>query len=897
MGSSMRFVVNTSHIFATSEAKVGGKAKNLFWMQRQGFNVPAFIVVTTEAFQHCLSQLMQRSYEDMMRELQSAPLATAQKIREAFLKNPLPQTISLALQPLLASLGKGYLAVRSSVVGEDSVEASFAGQMESYLFLKSTADIERAVMDCFASAFADRAIQYRLDRKLPIHAVAAAVVCQDMIESEVSGVLFTAHPNTGRRDQQLLSVAWGLGEGVVSGECNADEFIINWNGDRAEISDRRITVKDQAVRFKTTFGKGTELCPVPPAQQQIACMSDEDILKLGQAAHRMAILQGCPQDVEFALLGGTIYFLQTRPITKLPVETTGQSTVWDNSNIQESYCGVTTPLTYSFANRAYRNVYLNTAEIIGMHREDLADLETELRNLLGLIRGRVYYNINNWYKGISSLPGFAANKADMERMMGLQDPVDFIENRKPKGIEALGSNLKKIRTLIKLLGKFFKIRQLVAEFRSNFAEVYLKVDKSRLFLSNMSQLYQLSREVEMQLIMRWTTPIVNDFYVMMMNGKVFRKLSQLGFENPSLTLNNLLSGEEGIESTEPTKFLLGLCDLIRVDHELVRTFAEASNQELMVQIQIKFPKFYEKCCEYIELYGDRTMGELKLESITLRQDPAFMFACLKNYLANPKLSLSSLQRHEMDLRHSEEKRVFGAAKGWLARTLLKRDLERLRNAVKNRENMRLARTRMFGLFRCIYLEIGQQLAMHRQLEHGRDIFYLTVEEIEQLFEGRSVTTHLHGLVEIRKKEFAAHLDHELPHHFATFGSPYVGNSYEYQGQQKIASEGEALQGLGCYPGIVEGRVRLIFSPDEELSLQGQILCTVRTDPGWAPLFPSASGIIVERGSSLSHSAVVARELGIPAIVNIPGLTKILKDGDWIRMNGQTGLIERLDEPK
>jgi len=192
------------------------------------------------------------------------------------------------------------------------------------------------------------------------------------------------------------------------------------------------------------------------------------------------------------------------------------------------------------------------------------------------------------------------------------------------------------------------------------------------------------------------------------------------------------------------------------------------------------------------------------------------------------------------------------------------------------------------------MEIGKQLAFYGLLEEGRDIFYLTVEEIEAYMDGRSVQSRFKPLVATRKSEFQMYENMDLPHHFSTTGPVYHHNQYKYHKKVEVQENTDVLIGIGCYPGVVEQTVKLIFSPQDELNLNGQILCTVRTDPGWAPLFPTAGGIIVERGSTLSHSAVVARELGIPAIVNIPGLTKIIKNGERIRMDGTKGIIERLD---
>ena len=906
----MSLVLGRDDILGAGETRLGGKAKNLEWLLRFGFQVPPFFVISTAAFDVILREAIGAPADFSQAANLVELLASAAQIRARIKNATLPPSIQEEIRQQLKFLGKGsgFYAIRSSAVGEDGLDASFAGQMDSILFLKTEAQIFQAVLDCFASAFGDRVLQYRQERGLSLKDIRAAAICQVMIESDRSGVAFTAHPTSGSRREYLISVSWGLGEGIVSGLCNADEFTISTEPTLA-IATRTIVTKDQAVRFDQARGFGIKAEAVPAAQHEVACLSDQEVLALARVIGSIADAAGRPQDIEFGFAAGELFIFQTRPITSLPApaDSATDAVVWDNSNIQESYCGVTTPLTFSFASRAYRFVYQNTGELMGATAEDVARQEPVLRNLLGLIRGKVYYNINHWYLGLSYFPSFGNNKADMERMMGLQDPIDFIVDKNLHGWTKVVNHTQALIAILRLLGKFTRIKTHVNAFNANFQRVYHGVDRSKLYRMDLVQLFELTRRLESELTKKWTAPIINDFYVMMMNGSVHRQLQKLANHKAAtglipethLVLNNLLSGEEGIESTEPTKFLLRLCDEIRLKPELCRTIQEGKISELMAIVQVKFPDFFARCCTYIELYGDRTMGELKLESITLREDPSFLFTCLKNYLDNPKLTIATLQRNEHRLREEEEGRVFRAMKslplGRLQALRLRWDLKRLRASVKNRENMRLARTRAFGLCRSIYLEMGQQLALHKQLQEPRDIFYLTVEELELFFEGRAVGTNLKGLVALRKEEYQTYTQDDLPHHFKTQGSPYFGNAYAYKETQPLSDSATMLKGIGCYPGIVEAQIRLIFSPEEAGSVQGRILCTVRTDPGWAPLFPSASGILVERGSSLSHSAVVARELGIPAVVNVPGITKILRDGEWVRMNGQTGEIERLPD--
>lgn len=881
---------------------LGGKAANLAWMTREGFPVPRWWVVTTAAFKQLLSEnglsdwieqsLTGFNHSEDLTALE--PIAAA--IREKILAATIPQPLTQELKQSFGQLENVYFAVRSSVLGEDAQGASFAGQMDSYLFQRGLTAIEESLLQVCASAFNTRALQYRLTKGIALTDIRAAVIIQEMIEGEVSGVMFTANPLTGNRKQCLISAAWGVGEGIVAGICNTDEYTIGLYDSQFE---QKLADKDLAVVFNHEQGRGTLEIHVEDNKRHIACLTHNQIKQLRDIGKAIAEHRRFPQDIEWAYRQGQFYILQTRPVTHLPAPTqpTDRRVVFDNSNIQESYCGVTTPLTFSFANNAYRTVYEQTMRVMGAPEKQIQDHRDMLANLLGLVHGRIYYNINNWYRGLLLLPAFKTNKADMERMMGLTDPVDLVQDTQLTTGQKLRKLPQVLLALWRLLRGFKKMPFLVQQFRQMFDNVYHNIPRKELHTFTTGELVEKAHYLDRELLQKWTTPIINDFYVMMMNGNVHRTLVAAGFEQPAVLQNNLLSGEEGIESTEPTKMLLRMCSYIRQQPHLRQVIEAGDNKNLLERVQVHDANFYQQCQEYIEKYGDRTIGELKLESITLRQDASFLFAILKNYLSRDDLTLETLSANEARFRQEAEQQAFTAIAEKLGQRRLrqfKTHLTKLRDAIRNRENMRLARTRMFALYRDVFLQIGEQFASDGLLENGRDIFYLSLEEIYAWYDGRAVQTNIKGLTQLRKAEYQSYEQQDLPHHFWTYGVVYHHNSYQYPYQENIQLDGD-LQGTGCYPGVVENKIRLIFSPDDELSLNGQILCTVRTDPGWAPLFPTAGGILVERGSTLSHSAVVARELGIPAIVGIPNITKILHDGELVKMDGALGTIIRLEE--
>ncbi len=888
-------------IQVTDSNIVGGKARNLAKMKQDGIPIPEWIVVTTNAFKDFLKKnqldfnnLSLESFrndrsalKDKLTSIQAAILESP--FHDSFLQNFKEETSKLH------NFENTFYAVRSSVVDEDSGHASFAGQMDSFLFQKGNDSILNSIKKCYASAFNERAILYRLEKKISLENIMASVIIQKMVNSEVSGVLFTANPINGNLKQCLVSATFGLGEGIVSGECQTDEFHVDHGSYQIE---KIINDKDYKVVFDTKNNRGVEKVEISDGQKNIQSLSDEKLKQLCELSIKLADLYSQPQDIEWAYTGDKLYILQTRPITSLapPLNQDGNSIVFDNSNIQESYCGVTTPLTFSFARGAYATVYEQTMRTMGIKANVIQAHNDMLNNMLGLIKGRIYYNINNWYKGLLLLPSFKTNKDDMERMMGLQDPVEFVENTEL----SLNEKIKKIPslliTLIRLLRAFSKLDNLVINFLESFTINYRSIKRNELHKKSFTELIKTTEYLQNNVLLKWETPIINDFFVMMMNGKVHRWLNSIELENPSLYQNNLLSGEEGIESTEPTKVLLRLTQIVRDIPKLTRLFETTSNQDLLGATKNSFPIFHNKCLDYIELYGDRCMGELKLETITLRTEPAFIFAVIKNYIKQTHLSENNLSSKEKELRSSSEEKVFNLIKkkhGSRKLKKFKKDLNKLRAAVKNRENMRLSRTRLFGLFRDIYLSIGQQMSLYGFLNEPRDIFYLTVDEIKALYTGVSVQKNLKPLVCARRDEFSQYELEDIPHHFTTNGFVYYLNEYKYKDDEEVQLDTDQLTGTGCYPGIVENHIKLIFTPDDELDLNGQILCTVRTDPGWAPLFPTAGGILVERGSTLSHSAVVARELGIPAIVGIKGLTTILKNNEKVKMDGAKGTIKRL----
>jgi pyruvate,water dikinase len=883
--------------------RIGGKAAGLARLGAVA-RVPAWFVVEADAFRARLgeagvAQAVAAALAPVRRvDLASSGARTALEEAErelrAAVERPIEGDLRAVILAAVARLGPGPYAVRSSSTSEDAAERSFAGQFDTLLEQLDADAVVHAVVRCWGSAFTARSLAYRLRSGLELDRAGMAVIVQRMVRGEVSGVAFTANPVNRRRDEAVVTACWGLGEGVVGGACTTDEFVVGHDG-----GERRLEVASKDVRVVPAPGGGTREEPVPDALRDVRCLTPERVSRLVHEALEIARAEGRPLDLEWTIdAGGTLHWLQARPITTLGPAAPpprGERVVWDNSNIQESYCGVTTPLTFSFALRAYASVYEQSLRLVGVPGPTIDAMRPVLRNLLGLLRGRVYYNLNNWYRLLGVLPSFGRNKADMEKMMGVEEPVDFVVDDDLSAGDKLRRAPRLALTAARVLREFARLDREVPAFLARFERVMAGIDRARLAEASIDELMDQAARLRREAMERWETPIVNDLYVMQASGRLRRRLESIvGPDRAAEAWTALVAGGEGIESTEPTRALLRLAAIARRVPGVARALRASPAESAVARACDASPEFARGVERFLERYGDRCMGELKLESISLREDLAFVARILVNYLDRPDLDPDALAARDRSAREAMEREVLATAGGPLARERLRRALRATRDGIRARENMRLARTRAFGAYRDLYRAVGQRLVEAGRLDAPRDVFYLTVEEIEAWCAGTAVSADLAGIARARREEFARYERELAPNRIETRGPVHELDPLPPPPIDQASRRARTLRGTGASAGRVEAPLRVVLSAGDDLSVNGHILTTVRTDPGWAPLFPTASAVLVERGSTLSHSAVLARELGIPCVVGVPNLLAIVRDGERVRLDGASGTVERLD---
>ena len=873
----------------TEASDLGGKARALRTLSRALLPVPEWFVVRGEA---CVASLG----DGGRNRLETAGDATA--VSDSLHQLRIATAVAAELDEGLTRLcPEGDLvAVRSSASDEDGTEHSFAGQLESYLFVPPVRVAER-VADVWRSGFSDRILEYRKQHNLPFTPKAPAVIVQRMINAEAAGVAFSADPVSGRRGLAVVSAVFGLGSALVSGEADAD----TWRVDRAgRIVEERIAEKKSAHRADPKSADGIRVETLSPEQSRRPALTADQVRSVAALARRCAEQFAKPQDIEWAIENGRLYLLQSRPITSLAAmpDPDGVLNIWDNSNIAESYGGVTTPLTYSFARGAYEEVYRQFCRLMSVPSSRIAGNAHIFRCMIGLVQGRVYYNLLNWYRLLSMLPGYSINRPFMEQMMGVKEalPEELVrEIGRSASVSRIVDALNLARTLAGLVANHFKLPSRKAKFYARLNTALQPPDPS-LELAQLDNLVAAYRSLERQLLTRWDAPLVNDFLAMIFYGAL-RSLTAKWCNDPDGNLqNDLLCGEGGLISAEPALRVQRLAALAAPDPALTEALCGAPVSEIERVLE-RAPEFAGEYRAYIEKFGDRCLDELKLESATLQDDPTTLLRSV-GHLAKRLRDIGPAPRGNVEsgLRHRAESRVKDALIGHPIRGLLFRwVLRQARDRVRDRENLRFERTRLFGRVRRIFVAAGRELNARGMLESPGDVFYLELSELLGACDGTATSCELKKLATLRIAEFQRYRDMKPPpDRFETRGPVCFGNVVPTASTTSAAAapDGGGWKGIGCCPGIVRGPVRVIVDPRNALLKAGEILVAERTDPGWIMLFASAAGLLVERGSLLSHSAIVSREMGIPAILSIPRITRDLKDGEWVEMNGSTGMVRR-----
>ncbi len=887
VGARSRVIVPGGQVGADPEL-VGAKAASLIGLRRDGLPVPAFLCVTTPVFDEAFVRLP-ASLREALSELPEGHdelAGLAEHVRTELHRNGLPERDQTLLREHGKALfgSRALLSVRSSAVGEDSSEHSFAGQFDTFLCVTSELLVAR-VLDCFASACSPRALFYRRLRGLGLEATRMGVVVQRMVQSRAAGVAFTADPTSGRSDRVTITAGLGLGSGIVDGRVPADTFVLDAAG---AIVERRIERKDSSVTHDRTRGHGTVLDAREGAEAERPALTDAQAQEIGRVARDLARRRGRPQDLEWALdEAGELVVLQCRPIT---TPSAGREQTFDNSNLVESYPGLTLPLTFSLMRSAYRLNFLGLMRTFGAPRKLVTANADVFENLVGLLDGRMYYNLSNWYRMFLQVPGVERALPAFEKAMGFT-PSGPAERATPTVRERLRWLPLQLRILTRLIAAWVMLAPRVRAYETAFAELDARLAGEDLGALDAHQLLDRVEECCRVLFWKMAAAPTTDFFTQQLYGVLGLLIQRWNVGEPVSLRNELLCGETGMKSVEPVHSLVRLAEKIGAEDRARRLFESGASPAAVwteLQSDPSLAELNAALRRHVELYGDRSLGELKLETVTLAQDPTDLVTILRNYLRGGR-NVAAMQDREQAIRGAAEQRVRSRLRRHpLRRALFAFVLARCRWGLKARESVRFTRGQMAGLFRRLYSEIGERFAEQGLLEEQCDLHYLTVSEVADAIRGAAVTRDLRSLAGLRRAEYQQAQARPAPSRIVTRGIALAGAS---DSGPELSSPAECgLVGVGCSPGSVRARALLVRAPSTEMALDGEILVAETTDPGWVFLMVAAGGLISERGNVLSHTAIIGRELGIPTVVGVRDAMRLVPQGAMVQLDGRAGTV-------
>ncbi|GAO11186.1 rifamycin-inactivating phosphotransferase [Streptomyces lydicamycinicus] len=861
-----RYVLGLEEVDGTQVAVVGGKGAHLGGLSRiAGISVPAGFCVTTDAFRRIMAEAP--SIADRLDQLsrldpddREAIRTLSAEIRRTIEGIAVPGDLAAAITRALNRLGEqAAYAVRSSATAEDLPTASFAGQQDTYLNVMGPAAILQHVSRCWASLFTERAVTYRQRNGIDHRTVHMAVVVQQMVFPHAAGILFTADPVTGNRKVATVDAGFGLGEALVSGLVNPDVFKVR----DGEVVAKTIAAKQRAVH--ALAAGGTQEVAIDSQQQEQPALTDAQVVRLVQLGRRIEAHFGRPQDIEWCLVDGDFQIVQSRPITTLfPVPETGdqENHVYVSVGHQQMMTDPMKPLGLSLwqltamvpmqeaAGRLFVDVTRRLASPAS--RAALLDVigrgDPLVRDALETVLDRDGF--------VPSLPdaGPGGPPAGGASAPSEPDPaiVPELIERSQVSIAALERD---IRT---------KSGPALFDFLLDAFEEHKRV---------------LSDPLSMQAIMAGmeATWWLND-----------QLWEWLGEKNAADTLT--LSAPDNVTS-EMGLALLDVADVIRPHAEVVAFLKDVQDEGFLDEL----PKLAggtearDAIESYLDRYGMRCVGEIDITRPRWRERPATLVPVILDNVRNFEPGAAE-RRFEEGRQKAQQKeqdvlaRLRALPDGDRKADATKRMIDRVRTFIGYREYPKYGIVSRYFVYKQALLEEAERLVRAGMLPEKEDAFYLTFQEFHDVVRSHQVDDRL---IQQRKEAFRSYHALTPPRVLTSDGEAVTG---AYRRDDVPAG---ALIGLPVSAGTIEGRARVILDMADADLEAGDILVTPFTDPSWSPLFVGIAGLVTEVGGLMTHGAVIAREYGLPAVVGVERATRLIRDGERIRVHGTDGYIEIL----
>ncbi|MFY0165008.1 phosphoenolpyruvate synthase [Bacillus anthracis] len=865
------FVLGFQEIEKGQLSLVGGKGLNLGELSNiQGIEVPEGFCVTTVGYEKAIEQ--NENLQTLLQQLTKLKLEDraqigemSKEIREVIMAVQIPSDVVEAVAHYLSRFGNEHAyAVRSSATAEDLPYASFAGQQDTYLNIIGKEAILQHVRKCWASLFTERAVMYRMQNGFEHNQVSICVVVQKMVFPEASGILFTADPITSSRKVLSIDASFGLGEALVSGLVSADNYKVK----EGKIVDKVISTKKVAI-YALKEG-GTETKQINSAQQKIQTLSEQQILQLAQIGRQIEAYFGCPQDIEWCLVDNTFYIVQSRPITTLypiPEENDGGNHVYISVGHQQMMTDAMKPLGLSF-------FLLTTSAPM---RKAGGRLFVDATQRLASPASRDYL-INTLGKSDPLIRDALTTVVKRDNFITLL-PDEETEKSASKSKPPVSSQ-PEIENDPAIVTELIKNSEASLEELKETMQLKSGVDVLDFILEDIQQLKKvLFNPQSIAVIMAG------------MNASTWinEKMEQwLGEKNAADTLSqsvqNNITSEMGLA-------LMEVADVIRPYEEVIAYLQHVENDSFLDEL-VQFKggeKAREAIDAFLNKYGMRCSGEIDITKTRWSEKPTTIIPMILNNIRDFEYGASK-RKFEEGLQEALKKeeelvdRLQQLPDGQQKVEETKRMIRNIRNFIGYREYPKYGMINRYFIYKQALLKEAEQLVQSGVIHEVDDIYYLTFEELHEVVRTKKLN---YELIHKQKNDYKLYEKLTPPRIMTSDGEIITG---KYKRENLPA---DAIAGLPVSSGVVEGRARVILNMEEANLEEGDILVTAFTDPGWTPLFVSIKGLVTEVGGLMTHGAVIAREYGLPAVVGVENATKLIKDGQRIRVHGTEGYIEVL----
>ncbi|MHA1745656.1 MAG: PEP/pyruvate-binding domain-containing protein [Promethearchaeota archaeon] len=853
---------------------VGGKGANLGELTRVNIPVPPGFCITTKAYTHFLesnklSPILQKMMEDLEKKNQISQIHPT--IETLFLNSSIPDDLIAEISRNISQIGNQFAyAVRSSATSEDLPDASFAGQLNSYLNIKGNDQIFIHVRKCWASLFTERVILYRKANEIDLSNLKISVIIQRMVNSEKSGIIFTADPVTQNRNVMTVDAGFGLGEALVSGLISADFYRIdklNWN-----IIEQKISQKSMGIFPDPSKDTGVVEIKLEETQQSISTLSEDQCIALAKLAQKIETHYGSPQDIEWAIEKEEIFITQARPITTLfplIVPLDGKAHLFLNFNYIQVMMDPVRPLGQSVLRM------MLTREL------DATSDECAVLHAAGNFLYADYSSILK-FKGLrSKIKNMLSFILDQSTASAIQKGIDKLEDQIESSFK---DRMVLRRTMLRIVpiglmglqNYLFRNPQKIFEKGANNLDSLVDTYRTQLATSsnNLSLVFTIERILHQILLHKVIYAGATILPGLILFRSLGKQAKKDGWEQD---FNNLTRGLRGNITTEMDLEVASLTDL------LIKAEKTKNRQEF----ETAFNKFLEK-------YGMRGPSEIDITRDRYFENQQMLLNIMEGNKRN-KIQGDHLKNYEELTQKSHEsvERIINSYKGLKKKKMI-RKLDLFRACMPFREHPKYAIMRIFWLIKQSLLKIGRDLREEGWVETTKDIYYLRLPEIQAILEcpkEQKVNKMIRIQEKIKKQK-------RMYSNAFKMNSPKVltGDGEIMKSEIHIENYPEgAIIGSAVSTGIITGIAHIIQDPTREVLHKGEILVAKFTDPGWTPLFINAAALVMEVGGMMTHGSVIAREYGIPAVVGADCATQRIKTGQKIRVNGDLGFVEIIEQ--